>query len=848
MAERAARQRRFRPYATRTYDGWDNLGDVHATLNSLERGNFNQASIMADQMWRSPRFHGVARTRLNALSTVPLDITSPRPGHKKGERLAQALGGIEEGPTPWDRMFPNSEIASLVKWGILLGIGVGELIWTTTQTFEENDELAYIPVGDGVDYKPAVNAAGLRKGRIIWRPRLRVWHPQYLRWDEGRDRYVMQTMDGEVILPDVQEEPHSDGHWIVWTPYGYRDAWLGGLVRAMGELVMDDRWNRTDWPRYNEKYARPIDKITTPSTWSAEDQEQLATQVGRRHGETTFIAEKGSDKEGNVSEVNLELVEATGTGWKTLQEKKTENDTDMAILWLGQNLTTEVSEGKGSMGVGGHQLVRRDLLKGDAHVAVCLRDQGLWHFVKFNYGNPELTPLPDYRVDPPEDQVAKSTALAAIAQAAVAMVQLRDDSGRRLIPVDERKLLEDAHIPVRDEAEFEAEAAVAEEEKSAADASVPAVDGAAPDGGAAPADDGATGDGVAPAAPLGGLKLTPSTQGAVITVNEARAASGLPAIDGPDGSMFVSDYLAKKAAELEAVPVEVEPDPGAVDDNKAKRAGLIAETKRTLALCARWMALVAQAPLPSGVVKRRMYAGLSIAVENQAGSYRLWHDPDGNETGRTLMHHDYGYIEGVNGVDKEELDCYLGPNEDATNVHIVRQAKKPALTALDEEKIMIGWHSADDARRAYAKHRDDGDKAILSVITMPLDRFKAKLARRKPTNTGPIGMTARRHRAVVALRALASKAQQAKTAARTKTQLDYADGLMKKAAKLGARTLAVDLAAVKLDLQSAKSFEEARVLIMKRFRKMNPDALADVIEKTRLMSTLAGQLSAVKET
>jgi SPP1 gp7 family putative phage head morphogenesis protein len=77
-------------------------------------------------------------------------------------------------------------------------------------------------------------------------------------------------------------------------------------------------------------------------------------------------------------------------------------------------------------------------------------------------------------------------------------------------------------------------------------------------------------------------------------------------------------------------------------------------------------------PSPS---RQQWYAGLPVVVENPAGSVRRWTDEHDNTTGETRMHYAYGYIDGVRGADGEDVDCYLGPDENAPWVYIVRQLR-----------------------------------------------------------------------------------------------------------------------------------------------------------------------------
>lgn len=131
------------------------------------------------------------------------------------------------------------------------------------------------------------------------------------------------------------------------------------------------------------------------------------------------------------------------------------------------------------------------------------------------------------------------------------------------------------------------------------------------------------------------------------------------------------------------------------------------------------------------IVSRSEWQGLPIAIENPKGSLRTWRDEDGDETGSTLMHHDYGFIEGVLGSDGEELDCYVGPDLGAGYVYVVHQLRAPDFKAHDEDKVMLGFASADAARDAYLAHRNDGERAFGGMSVIPVETFKAKLDRRR---------------------------------------------------------------------------------------------------------------------
>jgi hypothetical protein len=136
---------------------------------------------------------------------------------------------------------------------------------------------------------------------------------------------------------------------------------------------------------------------------------------------------------------------------------------------------------------------------------------------------------------------------------------------------------------------------------------------------------------------------------------------------------------------------------------------------------------------------RTKFRGLDVSIENRKGSVRRWHDPHGKETGSTKMHASYGYIRKTKGTDGDHVDVYLGPHQDAPNVYIVDQMKKPEgsvkgdkklWTTFDEQKVMLGYRSAHDAKQAYLKQYDD-PRFFGSMRAMPYEQFEAKVLDKK---------------------------------------------------------------------------------------------------------------------
>ena len=125
---------------------------------------------------------------------------------------------------------------------------------------------------------------------------------------------------------------------------------------------------------------------------------------------------------------------------------------------------------------------------------------------------------------------------------------------------------------------------------------------------------------------------------------------------------------------------------------------------------------------------RRTFAGLKISIENRKGSIRRGIDSNGHKWA-IKMNYDYGYIRGTVGVDGDHVDCYLGDNEDAENVYIIRQ-NNPETHTYDEDKCMLGFNSLAEAKRAFLSQYDRPG-FLGKIVTVRLDLFKKKIYLKK---------------------------------------------------------------------------------------------------------------------
>lgn len=121
--------------------------------------------------------------------------------------------------------------------------------------------------------------------------------------------------------------------------------------------------------------------------------------------------------------------------------------------------------------------------------------------------------------------------------------------------------------------------------------------------------------------------------------------------------------------------------------------------------------------------------GFDITIENPRGSKRYHKD------GYTIMKNHYGYFSRTKGKDGDQVDVFLGPHiEDFDTVYVVDQNNREG--GFDESKVMLGFDSADSAKRAYLSNYSPGWKGFREIHGVSVPIFKQWLYRgrkqRKP--------------------------------------------------------------------------------------------------------------------
>lgn len=101
------------------------------------------------------------------------------------------------------------------------------------------------------------------------------------------------------------------------------------------------------------------------------------------------------------------------------------------------------------------------------------------------------------------------------------------------------------------------------------------------------------------------------------------------------------------------------------------------------------------------VAKTVDFQGLEVKIDRPKGFVQKGKNPEGEEWERAYLC-DYGFIKGTEGGDGEDLDVFVGVDDDAPNVYLVTQKKLDG--SFDEYKAFVGFETEDDALEAYEDH------------------------------------------------------------------------------------------------------------------------------------------------
>ena len=293
------------PLGPQTRTEWF-AADITTALHEADQGNL----MIAGQLCRALRRDGTLAGLLSARSGGLVGLAKIFRGDAA---LVDYWEGDGEDGGEFDRVFSAVELALIVGDGILLGVGIGELV-------EDEHGCRHFVRLD----------------------------PEHLRYRKEEDRWYYQTMAG---LSPVNP---GDGRWILHQPGGYLSPWQQGLFAALGRAWISKDHAISYRDSYNSKLANPARAAITPAGATQGERQGWLEDVIAWGVNTVFEMPPGWE---------VKLIESNGVGYEVFLQTIEAADREFSICLSGQEPTTDGGKAFGNMEV--HDRVRTDIIKSD---------------------------------------------------------------------------------------------------------------------------------------------------------------------------------------------------------------------------------------------------------------------------------------------------------------------------------------------------------------------------------------------------------------------------------------------------------------------------------------------------
>ena len=142
--------------------------------------------------------------------------------------------------------------------------------------------------------------------------------------------------------------------------------------------------------------------------------------------------------------------------------------------------------------------------------------------------------------------------------------------------------------------------------------------------------------------------------------------------------------------------------------------------------------------------------GFDITIENPKGAIRRGVDDNGKAWSTEMRNH-YGYFKNTEGKDGDHIDVFIGDNPNSKRIFVVDQVN-PKTKEFDESKVMLGFDTEDEAKKAYLSNYSKDWKGFKDITYVDIDTFKEWLydgaKQRKPFGEySNIRLNAAKHKA-----------------------------------------------------------------------------------------------------
>jgi len=376
------------------------LDDLEVAEHSADAGNLRIAAQLMSIARRDGVVSGVLSTRTDGLVRLP----------RKFQGDAEVIRALEPGHADvrsvFDEMVPPSELALLTADGLLLGVGIAELI----------------PV----------------RGRAY--PVLCRLSPEYLQYIWNENQWYYNSAEGRLPITP------GDGKWVLHTPSGRIAPWQAALWRCVGRAYIRKDHASLYKDNWEAKLANPA-RIAVAPQGATEPQKQTWFQSVMAWGVNTVF--------GMTPGYDVRLLEGNGRGYESFERTIAAQNQEIIIAIAGQTVTTDGGSGFVSSDL--YRTIRGDLIKATADgIAHTLNTQVLPQFIVRQYGVDALderSVVVEYDVTPPKDRNSEASSLVTAGTAIGGLTQVLAPAG---LTLDVEALCTRFSIPVVDPVEVDA--------------------------------------------------------------------------------------------------------------------------------------------------------------------------------------------------------------------------------------------------------------------------------------------------------------------------------------------------------------------------------------------------------
>ena len=268
----------YRAPHSRSFTDWT-PDDLRAADALAQSGNLRLAADLCRALLGDGRVRAALETRVKGLLRLPVVFEESGDRRRRG-RVVRALEAEED----WYNACSEAALARVASRGILLGVGLGQLVWVTSS-----------------------------RGREI--PVLTPYDERWLRWDTTTRKWMVQVDGGREteIVP-------GDGRWFLYapscagTPSGDQRPWDDGAWRAsMKPWLLKDMTGLDDFGHHAQMHGSPIRTAdievfdSGKTAVGKDDRKTLASDLGDMGSDASMVPPPG---------VKLRLLEATARTWQ----------------------------------------------------------------------------------------------------------------------------------------------------------------------------------------------------------------------------------------------------------------------------------------------------------------------------------------------------------------------------------------------------------------------------------------------------------------------------------------------------------------------------------------------------